>query len=146
MNTSNPPHSHRAEIGGLDLAELNALELEFLFAVGFRLFVAPEEARSRAAALPLLSAPPHTQAPQPACNDSTMPPSKSAPARRSFGIDRQQADSCALADSGGGSGDVGQCSGQPERRACATVPMAVMAMGRDGPVAKVCQGKEGADG
>jgi hypothetical protein len=94
-----------------------------------------------------LSAPPHTRAPQPAGNDSTMPPSKSAPARRRFGIDRQQADSCALANSGGGSGVAGKCSGQAERRANATVPMAaaVMAMGRDGPVAKVCQGKEGVD-
>ena len=36
------PHS-RADIGGLPLAELNALELEFLLAIDFRLAVPPAE-------------------------------------------------------------------------------------------------------
>jgi hypothetical protein len=34
---------HRAQIGGITLEELNALELDFLFAIDFDLFVRPAD-------------------------------------------------------------------------------------------------------
>ncbi len=80
MSPTHPPtavplasHAHtqtRADIGGLPLAELNALELEFLLAIDFRLAVAPADFARIAGALLDFSAtrggPPRHCRPRPA--------------------------------------------------------------------------------
>jgi hypothetical protein len=65
------PLPRRAEIGGIPLAELNALELAFLLRIGFRLTLSPEAYARRAAALVRFAA---RRRPNPRSTPASPPP------------------------------------------------------------------------
>ena len=87
LTRTNYPH-RRAQIAGLELRELNALEREFLSLLDFRLSVSREEYDACAAALAAMRIPDATppglpKTPTHTVDDGAAPATRTAPARPS---------------------------------------------------------------